>query len=243
MLGVPAKIVVVVPARNEEHRLRACLTALRSSIRHLRRQVAATPDVRVVLVLDRCTDRSAAVAAAWSGLDVIVTEHGRVGAARATGVRHALANISVPPENVWIANTDADSTAPTGWLLTHLRHAADGVDLLLGTVQPDTSGLPEELLQAWQDRHELVDGHRHVHGANLGVRADSYLRAGGFPDVAVHEDVMLVDIIRQSGARVVSTRASPVTTSARLSGRTPGGMAGYLRELIAATNTNIERTA
>ena len=141
-------MVVVVPARNEEHRLRACLTALRSSIRHLRRQVAATAttDIQVVLVLDRCTDRSAAVAAAWSGLDVIVTEHGRVGAARATGVRHALATVSAPPENVWIANTDADSTAPTGWLLTHLRHATDGVDLLLGTVQPHTSDLPEDLL-------------------------------------------------------------------------------------------------
>ena len=43
VLGVPAKMVVVVPARNEEHRLRACLTALRSSIRHLRRQVARNP--------------------------------------------------------------------------------------------------------------------------------------------------------------------------------------------------------
>ena len=52
---------------------------------------------------------------------------------------------------------------------------------------------------------------------------------------------MLVDIIRRSGARVVSTRASPVTTSARLLGRTPGGMAGYLRDLIAANNTDIEK--
>jgi glycosyltransferase involved in cell wall biosynthesis len=105
VLGVPAKMVVVVPARNEEHRLRACLTALRSSIRHLRGQVAATPDVRVVLVLDRCTDRSAAVAASWSGLDVIVTEHGRVGAARATGVRHTLAIISAPARKLWGSRT------------------------------------------------------------------------------------------------------------------------------------------
>jgi hypothetical protein len=58
-----------------------------------------------------------------------------------------------------------------------------------------------------------------------------YLAAGGFPDVAVDEDVQLADGIRRLGGRVLSTRASPVLTSARLSGRTTGGMAAYLRDL------------
>jgi hypothetical protein len=49
----------------------------------------------------------------------------------------------------------------------------------------------------------------------MGVRGRMYLAAGGFPDVAVDEDVQLADSIRRLGGRVVSTRASPVLTSAR----------------------------
>ena len=49
----------------------------------------------------------------------------------------------------------------------------------------------------------------------MGVRGHMYLAAGGFPDVAVDEDVQLADSIRRLGGRVVSTRASPVLTSAR----------------------------
>jgi hypothetical protein len=132
---------------------------------------------------------------------------------------------------VWIANTDADSAVPADWLQTHLRFASTGVDLLRGMVQPNPADVPGQLLLDWHDRHELVDGHRHVHGANMGIRGGMYLAVGGFPDVASDEDVLLANATRRVDGRVMSTRASPVETSARLSGRTPGGMAGYLGEL------------
>jgi hypothetical protein len=66
----------------------------------------------------------------------------------------------------------------------------------------------------------------------MGVRGSIYRAVGGFPDRAVAEDVMLVDRIRRHGGRVISTSSSPVLTSARLTGRTPGGMAEYLRDLL-----------
>jgi len=84
MVDVPSNLAVVIPARNEERRLESCLLALRAAIRRLRLFDDAVP-VRVVLVLDGCTDRTAAVATRWPSVQVLVTEHGRVGAARAAG--------------------------------------------------------------------------------------------------------------------------------------------------------------
>ena len=37
------------------------------------------------------------------------------------------------------------------------------------------------LKKAWLSRHHLRDGHPHVHGANFGIRADTYLSLGGWP--------------------------------------------------------------
>ena len=71
-----------------------------------------------------------------------------------------------------------------------------------------------------------------MHGANLGVRADAYLAAGGFRTVAEHEDVGLVETLRAAGAPIDSTDRAPVTTSARSTGRVPGGFAGYLRRHV-----------
>jgi hypothetical protein len=132
---------------------------------------------------------------------------------------------------VWISNTDADSAVPADWLSAQLLHARSGVELLLGTVRPDPQELAAGLLAAWRLRHLIADGHPHVHGANLGVRGDTYLAAGGFPDVATQEDVLLSAAVRRSGGRVLSTGSSPVLTSGRTIGRAPGGMASYLREL------------
>lgn len=234
-------LTVVVPARNEERRIDGCLRSLAAARHRLRSVARNPPPVRVIVVADRSTDRTAELAASWPGTKVVESDCGRVGGARSIGMADALAGFGagavseIGPAEIWLAGTDADSRVPSDWLLTQVRLARQGADLLLGTVRPDPAELDPEGLLAWHRRHDLADGHRHVHGANLGVRGDVYLRAGGFADVAEHEDVLLVDAIRRMGGRVVSTGQSPVLTSARSSGRTPGGLAGYLRELLEET--------
>jgi len=86
-------------------------------------------------------------------------------------------------------------------------------------------------LDSWYPRRVVTDGHPHVHGANLGLRGDTYLAPGGFADVATHEDVLLSRAVRVVSGRLVSTGDSPVITSGRTDGRSPGGLADYLREL------------
>ena len=244
-------LAVVVPARDEQDRLPGCLLALSAAARRVR-SVPGAPRVRVLVVQDRCTDGTGQVVAAWPQVESVVTSVGRVGGARAAGVARILdveAAAGVPAERVWIACTDADSLVPADWLLVHLARARAGVELLLGTVRLDDglldgrpddgrlepAALPAAARQAWAARHVVADGHPHVHGANLGVRGDTYVAAGGFADVVEHEDVLLAAAVRARGGRVAAVGAGPVLTSARLLGRLDGGMSGYLRELIATT--------
>ena len=75
------------------------------------------------------------------------------------------------------------------------------------------------------------DGHRHVHGANLGVSRTAYLAAGGFRDLIVGEDVALVASLMESGARIAWTAAPRVETSARRQSRACLGFGAFLIEI------------
>lgn len=223
-------LLVVVPARDEQDLLPRCLASLTVAIEavHAARE-ADPPEVSVVIVLDRCADETGRVAAGWPGFVSIRTDAGVVGAARRAGIEHALARAPDAVGRTWIASTDADSAVPPNWLTTQLAFARNNVDLVLGTVRPDAEA-SGAATKRWLAEHRLEEGHPHVHGANLGVRADRYLEAGGFACVDAHEDVLLVARLRVLGVREARTALIPVLTSGRLAGRTPAGFAGYLRE-------------
>ena len=249
-----AALGVVVPARDEERRISRCLGALTAAASSLRTaEGAATavpigpagapavtpsptepPAVRIVVVADDCTDGTADIAGCWPDVEVLTTRYGMAGAARAAGAARLIdrwRRAGVPLAAAWIANTDADSVVPAGWLVAHLAAARSGVDLRLGTVRPDLDDPDPLVVAAWHRRHALTEGHPHVHGANLGVRADMYCRVGGFVPAPDHEDAALAAAVTAAGGIVDRTAAGPVRTSARLTGRTPGGLAGYLRDL------------
>ena len=227
---VPPALAVIIPARNEQDRLPRCLRAVTAAAARLHRELPDAPKIRLIVVLDRCTDGSQAVVAQWPGVEAVVQNFGNVGAARAAGVAYLLD--SERGDSVeWIASTDADSAVPEGWLVHQMSHARADTDLLLGVVRPDATELHPSSMNRWMSQYHLHDGHPHVHGANMGVRIGMYRRAGGFPPIAEHEDVVLAGRIRSLGGRVVSAAGYPVLTSARVAGRTPGGVAGYLRSL------------
>jgi glycosyltransferase involved in cell wall biosynthesis len=242
-----AAIGVVIPARDEAARLDRCLAAVTASVAALRRtRAGAALGIRVVVVADACTDRTTDVLTRWPGVGTVISDAGRVGAARAAGVHEVFTSLTadgISPHTTWIANTDADSAVPPGWLATHAAAAGRGAALLLGTVRPDSHELDRVVERRWYRRHRLADGHTHVHGANLGVRADWYRVAGGFPPVARDEDVALATAVLAAGGTVERTGESPVLTSARLAGRAPGGMAGYLRRLREVPDDLPDETA
>ena len=238
-------LAVVIPARNEAASLDRCLAAVAVAMAHLRDAEPAV-ESRLIVVLDRCTDGSAAVVAAHPGVTAVSTTVGMVGAARRLGADIALSAVA-EPATAWIACTDADSAPSPDWLRRQLELAAAGAEMVLGTVVPSRDDLTEAIFDEWSQRHQSDEGHSCVHGANLGIRGDLYRRVGGFARVAEHEDVLLATAARRAGGRVVSTASCPVTTSGRPRGRTPGGFAGYLAalegEMSIGVLTDADRSA
>lgn len=224
------RTAVVIPARDEEQALPTCLASVATAVE------VARPPTTVLVVLDRCLDGSARIASR-AGVEVLVTSYGSAGAARAAGIATVLASLrgaGHAPHTTWVACTDADSVVPATWLTTQLDLANEGADCVVGTVEP--VGVPARAAQEWRRRHHLAEGHPHVHGANLGIRASTYLDVGGFAPLPLHEDAELVARIRDAGHRCVATDRARVATSGRLTSRVTGGFATYLAELAATSH-------
>ncbi|CAN5161884.1 glycosyltransferase family 2 protein [soil metagenome] len=227
MSGVD-EIAIVIPVRNEEELLQRCLDSLSVAEWEARHMGAR---VRIVAVLDRCSDRSVEIAVS-DGAEPVFSTAGRVGVTRGLGVAHALKHRRVLyPHKLWIANTDADSVVPANWITEQLRLAAGGYDLVVGAVEPDPDDLSAVDLLTWRSQHDFDADHPHVFGANLGVRASAYVAVGGFADVATGEDVALVAALRAAGVPEVRTSEPRVTTSGRSAGRAIGGFADYIAAL------------
>lgn len=229
-------MVVAVPARNEEVRLPACVASLRAAADRLPEGI----EVAIEVAADSCTDATVMAAIVASEGDprvqVVIGRWGRAGAARRAATEQGVARLANrDTATTWIANTDADSIVPPGWLTDQLAFATAGWEAVAGIV-----GIPDDNRRLHARFHASYpvlrsDGaHLHVHGANLGVRADAYTAVAGWPvTTPVGEDQLLWDALCAGGHRVLATTDLRVTTSNRLRARAPDGFASRLRELIA----------
>jgi glycosyltransferase involved in cell wall biosynthesis len=222
-------ISVLIPARNEEMLLPRCLASV------LRSRALLPPSIScdVVVAVDRSTDATLAIATDMlSGYGTVAaTEAGMVGQARALAAAIALENHADVRSRCWLANTDADCIVPEDWLLKQISLADEGMEAIAGIVDVDSF---HEHAPHVVDRFHATyaihpDGsHPHVHGANLGLRADAYLRAGGWRELATAEDHDLWQRLLHTHAKIISTSRLRVVTSGRRQGRAPHGFAGAL---------------
>ena len=223
-----SRVGVVVPARNEQRTIAACVASIDGAAHRL-----GLP-VDTVVVCDACDDGTAA-AAGRAGARVLVIDRRNVGAARATGVSDLLSRH--PPEGLWVATTDADSVVPPDWLHRMLQAGRAGYAAVAGTVRVDDWHEHSPRVVAAYDRHYSRgighDSHVHVHGANLGFSADAYQHIGGLPPLALAEDSALVQSFVEHDLPVARLSDLVVTTSARLEGRAAGGFADFLRALVS----------
>jgi hypothetical protein len=129
----------------------------------------------------------------------------------------------------WLASTDADSLVPDHWLSAQLACHAEAVCGIVRVVDWAPRG---EYVHARHDSHyQSRNGHRHVHGANLGVAVHAYHRAGGFAADSCGEDVSLVSRLQRLHAYIAWVARPCVITSARHSRRCPGGFSSHLDRL------------
>lgn len=223
------RVVVVVPAHNELSNLPACLRSVTTAALCL-----AVPTL-VVVVLDACEDGSEGLAGSF-GQDVhfVSIEAGNVGAARAAGFEYARSTYGQGSEdNYWYATTDADSAVPADWLV---RMTEADADMVLGVVRIPawrnfSADVARRYLRAYQSNGR---GHNHIHGANMGFRAEAYWRIGGFSALATGEDVDLVERFEAAGMHINHDAQLSVATSDRRVGRAPGGFASHLRKMAGS---------
>ena len=231
-------IGVIIPAHNEEGELERCLAAIRVAAGDA--ALGGEP-VHVMVVLDSCSDGSRAIVERHARHRVqdccvvggLVVASRNVGAARAAGAACLLALGAR-----WLAFTDADTRVSPAWLAVQLGL---DVDVVCGTIAVDDWSPHLDDAEALRRHFHLgytdADGHRHIHGANLGVSAAAYLRAGGFEALACGEDVALVAALERCGARFAWSSAPRVVTSARRDPKASGGFGDTLLRYAASARS------
>lgn len=216
---------IAIPAHNEQKAIAGCLAAALAASRNPRLLEEA---VTLVVVLDSCCDDTGLIAAAY-GVEVLRVDARNVGVARAAGAEWLLDRGAR-----WLAFTDADTCVSVNWLAEQLDLQADVVCGTVGVDDWTPHGENAALIHLhFSETYFDVDGHRHIHGANLGVSAEAYRRAGGFPKLACSEDVAFVEALQASGASIAWSARPRVTTSARRQARAVGGFADALIDAVS----------
>lgn len=241
-------LLVVVPARNEEQLIGRCVESVQSAIAATAQGLRST---RLVIVADRCDDRTVAVARRTAadaskhsnGHDhrtvIVSTSATSVGDARATGAESGRELLSgTHPETIWLANTDADTVVPATWIDDQLRWATAGFHAVAGTVDVDTfTDYPPGHAQRFHRHYTALlpagdDDHSHVHAANMGIRLDAYLSVGGWAKLPRSEDRDLWMRLVAGGYRTRSPASLRVLTSGRKHNRIENGFADSLVALL-----------
>jgi hypothetical protein len=156
-----------------------------------RRPNGVTGDI--VIVVDCSTDNSRRITEDLIRLEgvVIETNAGCVGSSRALAAKIVLGRYRGPRGRCWLANTDADCEVPDDWLIQQLTLPNVVYAAVAGIIDVDSFVEHEASVPHLFRLTYLIhtDGtHPHVHGANMGVRADAYLDSGGWRDLLTAED-------------------------------------------------------
>jgi glucosyl-3-phosphoglycerate synthase len=228
--------IVVIPARDEEETVAACLAALA-------RQSIGRTAFETILVADACTDETEAVARAAAqrlGLELTVLSGPGAGSgpARRLGMDAAAERLEASGHGGGlIATTDADSTPAEDWLARQLAHLARGARVVAGLIEldPQDAAVMPGAVRRRRDRdaaHRLSEligrepdaEHHHFAGASLGVTAETYRQVGGLEDWTSLEDHAFGVKLARRGIPVLRPADVRVRTSARVDGRARRGL-------------------
>lgn len=224
-------LAVIIPAHNEAQLIENCIRSVMRAAQHAELE---GEEVGIYVVLDSCTDDTERIARSL-GVRVLHVDRRNVGFARKTGAQAALSTNAR-----WLAFSDADTVVASDWLVQQLRCAAD---VVCGVISVnDWSGHSTAVRENFVETYRDIDGHRHIHGANLGISASAYRSVGGFQPHVSNEDVALVEALIARGASVAWSAAPRVVTSARLDSRAPGGFGATLREVSTTINRALRIT-
>jgi glucosyl-3-phosphoglycerate synthase len=228
--------VVVIPARDEEARISACLSALAA-------QTLPRDAFETIVVIDACADSTGAAASRAAGvlglpLTLIDGPGAGSGPARRAGMDLAAERLLAcgRPRGL-IACTDADTQPVETWLERQLEHVRAGAEVIAGLIELDADEaleLPRGAIRRRERdaarRLHLIRTldpsaeHHHFAGASFGVTAATYRAVGGLEPLAALEDAAFATRLGDHGIPILRPADVRVRTSARQSGRARRGL-------------------
>ena len=171
------KLAFVIPAYNEEALIGKCVEAVLAEVARSGR------DIDVVVVNNNSTDRTGELAASYPGVRVVDEKQKGIVSARDGGFRATTAEL--------VANIDADTMVPPGWLDTVFEEFEKDPKLVCLSgpyIYYDLSGWNRFLVTLfyglttliyWVNRYVLRVGSV-VQGGNFVLKRDAWIKAGGF---------------------------------------------------------------
>ena len=211
------KISFVIPAYNEEAHVGACLETVLREVKDT--NLAIGQDVEVVVVNNASTDKTAEVAASYPGTTVVNEPLKGLVMARRAGF--------VVTTGELVANIDADTRVPRGWLTKVLAefNADNALVALSGPyLYYDLSLAQRAIVKVFYAfgylfyliNHYALHKGAMLQGGNFVLRRDAWERAGGF-DTSISfygEDTDVARRLTKFG-RVKWTWGLPMETSGR----------------------------
>lgn len=207
----PPHVSIIVPVRNEEATIDACVASLLAQ---------DYPDFDITLIDDDSTDATPRLLAEWARRDHRVQVH-RVDRLPAgwAGKAHALHTGVMLTRGEWLLFTDADTYHAPRTLRLMVGHALDRQDDLLSTrttlmtlsgpLMPLFMPVTEILLAHRMTPAEVrdpVSPHAFAFGQYILLRREAYLATGGYAAAGIRmtsvEDVALAASFKQHGRRI-----------------------------------------
>lgn len=201
--GVEPVVSVIIPARNEEACLEACLASI----------TAQSGSYEVIVVDDASTDRTRVIAEGFRGVQVVPADPLPAGW---SGKSNACWTGAKATQGEWLLFTDADTVHAPGSLERSLKEAAEHhADLLSYSPAQEVHGFWEHALMplvfaelaATYRPKDVCDPSKAAAAANgqyLMIRREAYDTVGGHAAIAevLLEDVELARRVKQFGRRL-----------------------------------------
>ncbi len=234
----PLELTVIVPARNEEECLGACLASLVSQSDEV---FKLGRDWELMVVDDRSTDRTAEVAREFAGVTVIAADELEPGW---TGKNNAVWTAAKRARGRWLLFTDADTIHEPGNLHRAMHEAArHKVGMLSYSPRQIVQGLWQrslmplvfcELALAYPPA-KVSDPAQRIAAANgqfLLIEREAYRRLGGHAAVSekILEDVELAFLAKRRGVGL-RFRYAGDAVSARMYRTTAAMIEGWTKNL------------
>ena len=171
------KVSFSIPAYNEEAVIAQCLCSVLAEIKR------SGANAEIVVVNNASTDQTKAIASSFPGVRVVDEFHKGLTYARAAGMRATDGEI--------IANIDADTKLPTGWLttvVTKFSFNARLVGLSGPFIYYDLSLFDRVLTRFFYSvgyvlhllNHYVLHTGAMLQGGNFIIRRDAFEKVGGF---------------------------------------------------------------